>query len=261
LPFFNTPKAGQLFRLNRAIAHTGFCSRRDADALILKGRVKVNGKKVESLNALVHPNKDILEVDGRQLTNPCLAYVLLNKPKGIITSCEDEKGRRTVLDLLPPSLKHLKPAGRLDKDSQGLLLLTNDGSLIQALTHPSHHVPKTYLVTVAGQISPQNMRLLASGVSLSEGPTSPAKVRLLRSEPGSCCFEIVIHEGKNRQIRRMCGTLGMPVLNLLRVAISGLQLKGLQPGSWRHLSPDELGRLRQVLAIGQSKDPNAPWRK
>lgn len=219
---------------------------------MLSGRVKLNGKEATSFSTLVDPGKDRIEVDGRLISGRDFVYVLLHKPKGIITTCADELGRSSVLDLLPQSLRHLKPAGRLDRDSQGLLLMTNDGLLIQALTHPTRQVAKTYRATVAAMVSPQALRRLAEGIKLKDGLTQPAQVRLISNKPGESCFEIVIYEGKNRQIRRMCASLGLPVINLLRVAIGALQLSGLKSGTWRHLSGQELSRLKQDLIGGPS---------
>jgi pseudouridine synthase len=246
------PPASQLLRLNQAIAQSGLGSRRQANELVLSGRVKLNGVVATSFSTLVDPGKDRIEVDGRVISGRDFVYVLLHKPKGIITTCADEKGRSSVLDLLPRSLRHLKPAGRLDRDSQGLLLMTNDGALIQALTHPTRQVAKTYRVTVATTLSQNALRRLEAGIKLKDGLTQPARVRLIGNKPGESCFEIVIYEGKNRQIRRMCASLGLPVINLLRVAIGGLQLSGLKSGTWRHLSGQELSRLRQDLMGGSS---------
>ena len=247
------PKAeSKPLRLNQAIAQSGLCSRRRANELVLAGRVKVNGQRAVSFSALVEPGRDLIEVDGQPVAKRDFVYVMLHKPKGIITTCSDQLARSTVLDLLPPSLQDLKPAGRLDRDSQGLLLLTNDGVLIQALTHPKSHFPKTYRVSVAGLLSPSAIKKLESGVRLSGSLTQNAKIRLISAKTGKSSFEIVIYEGKNRQIRRMCGSLGLPVINLLRVAIGGLQLSGLKSGTWRHLSGQELSRLRQDLMGGSS---------
>jgi len=246
-------ESAQLFRLNRAIAHTGLCSRRSADELILQGRVKVNGKKVDSLSRLIDLHTDVLEVDGRKLTGRKYDYVLLNKPKGVVTTCSDQKDRPSVLEFLPPALRHLKPAGRLDKDSQGLLILSNDGKFIQALTHPKGHVSKTYRVKVAGPLDEKILATLSDGIRLSHGVTSPAKVRVVSVKPGSFCLEIILSEGKNRQLRRMCGSLGLRVTNLIRVAIGELQLRGLPPGAWRRLSNAEVNRFRLIPPLSQAK--------
>jgi pseudouridine synthase len=230
-------------RLNKAIASSGICSRRDADLLIQAGRVSVNGKLMTELATVVDPKHDLVAVDGKKLPTKAHSYIALHKPKGVITSCEDERNRKCVLDLLPPSLKHLKPVGRLDRDSSGLLLLTNDGDLIYALTHPSQEVDKTYLVTVSGRINKTQLAKLASGVELAEGITNPARVNLCKSSAEESVFEILIRQGMNRQIRRMCSQVGLSVSKLTRVAVGGLQLGTLKAGSWRVLSETEVNLL------------------
>jgi 23S rRNA pseudouridine2605 synthase len=238
-------------RLNKAVAAAGIVSRRDADELIKAGKVSVNGAIVTNLATVVTPGKDLIQVEGKTAHSKKKTYVALYKPKGVITSCEDEKNRKCVLDLLPPELKHLKPVGRLDRDSAGLLIMTNDGELAYALTHPSQEVTKTYIVTTSGSLTAQNVQHLSRGIHLSDGLTRPAKVRILTSGPKQSTFEIVIREGRNRQIRRMCSQLGLPVVRLLRVAIGGLQLKGLKPGTWRLLSNAEITEL-QTAQIRES---------
>jgi 23S rRNA pseudouridine2605 synthase len=231
-------------RLNKAIAACGIASRRDADELIKAGKVSVNGVTVTNLATVVNPGKDVLKVEGKSILSKELTYIALHKPKGVITSCEDEKNRRTVLDLLPPDLKHLKPVGRLDRDSSGLLIMTNDGELTYTLTHPSQEVDKTYVVTISGLLTREHARKLSEGIALEDGITRPALVKILSSGPEQSSFEIVIHEGRNRQIRRMCSQLGLPVVRLVRAAIGGLQLTGLKPGTWRVLSNTEIKSLR-----------------
>jgi len=231
-------------RLNKAIAASGIASRRDADELIKAGKVSVNGVTVTNLATVITPGKDVLRVEGKNLHSKSVAYIALHKPKGVITSCEDEKNRRTVLDLLPPELKHLKPVGRLDRDSSGLLIMTNDGELAYALTHPSQEVDKTYVVTISGLLTKEHARNLSEGILLADGMTRPAQVKILTSDSELSSFEIVIHEGRNRQVRRMCSQLGLPVVRLVRAAIGGLQLKGLKPGTWRVLSNTEINQLR-----------------
>jgi 23S rRNA pseudouridine2605 synthase len=231
-------------RLNKAIAASGIASRRDADELIKAGKVSVNGVTVTNLATVVNPRKDVLKVEGKSILSKELTYIALHKPKGVITSCEDEKNRRTVLDLLPPDLKHLKPVGRLDRDSSGLLIMTNDGELTYTLTHPSQEVDKTYVVTISGLLTREHARQLSEGIALEDGMTRPALVKILSGGPEQSSFEIVIHEGRNRQIRRMCSQLGLPVVRLVRAAIGGLQLNGLKPGTWRVLSNTEIKSLR-----------------
>jgi 23S rRNA pseudouridine2605 synthase len=227
-------------RLNKAIASTGFCSRRQADELIRSGRVKVNNTIVIDFSCPVNFQKDVLTVDDKPLLKKSFEYIILNKPRGVVTTCDDEFGRENVLELLPGALRHLKPVGRLDLESEGLLILTNDGSLAQKLTHPSKHVLKNYEVTVSGLISDSTIAEFRQGVELSDGLTRPAQVRLIERNRDLSRFQIAIAEGRNRQIRRMCTQYGHPIIQLIRVAIGRLQLKGLEPGRWRHLTDSEL---------------------
>ncbi len=229
--------------MNRAIAASGFCSRRKADELIAEGKVKVNGRLVTDFSQGVNLKSDRISVLGKALFSRKLEYVMLHKPKGIITSCEDEKNRSSVLSVLPKFLRHLKPVGRLDYDSEGLLLMTNDGPLIYALTHPSKEVFKTYEVLVEGAINDSILANLAKGVKLSDGLTQPAKVRLLEQVGQLSQLRISIREGKNRQIRRMCSHFGLKVIKLIRVTIGELQLDKLKLGAWRYLSPEEVQQL------------------
>jgi 23S rRNA pseudouridine2605 synthase len=230
-------------RLNRAIAASGLCSRRKADQLIAEGKVKINGQLVTDFSQCVNLEKDVVAVAGKTLFSRKLEYVMLHKPKGIITSCEDEKRRLAVINLLPKSLRHLKPIGRLDYDSEGLLLMTNDGPLIYALTHPSKEVFKTYEVLVEGSVNSSILENLAQGTKLADGLTQPAKVKVLGQEGKLSRFKISIREGKNRQLRRMCSHFGLKVVRLIRVAVGELQLSELKPGSWRYLSLDEIRHL------------------
>jgi len=231
------------FRLNQALAKTGECSRRDADRLIAAGRVKVNGKVVTDFSFKVSPQTDNLTVDGKRVRIQAYVYLAMYKPAGIVTTCSDEQGRTTILDLLPGNLQHVRPVGRLDMYSEGLILLTNDGSLTQKVTHPVYHLPKHYLVTVRGSVSQQDLRHMSRGVVLEDGPTLPANVRLIERDPRNSIFELSIQEGRNRQIRRMCDQLGYRVSRLVRLGIGGLQLGQMTPGSWRHLSKAELTEL------------------
>lgn len=232
-------------RLNQAIAKTGFCSRRAADELIAAGRVKLNGKTTREFSQLV-TDKDKLTVDGKDIAVKRLTYVAMYKPFGIVTTCQDEKDRQTILDLLPENLSHLRPVGRLDLASEGLIILTNDGDLTQKLTHPSMHTGKCYVVTVKGVIKTQDLKLMASGVELDDGKTMPAKVRLIgrpSERSTTSTFELVITEGRNRQIRRMCEKLGYSVIRLVRTGIGALQLGKMTPGTWRYLTVEEINAL------------------
>lgn len=236
-------------RINRALAATGYCSRRAADRLIEEGRVKVNGKPVTDFNLAVDPERDVIAVDDQELSSRDHVYVAFHKPRGVITTMKDEKGRQTVLDLLPGELQHLKPVGRLDRDSEGLLILTNDGDFAHRLAHPSRtrHVWKTYRVRVDGRLSDEAVTALEEGVLLSEGDgkaiTLPARVTNISYDKECTAFSISIREGRNRQIRRMCAKLGYPVIRLVRVAIGRLQLKPMEPGEWKYLTRSDLDRL------------------
>lgn len=233
--------------MNRAIATSGFCSRRQADQLIAEGQVKVNGQLATDFSQTVNLKSDRILVAGKAIYSRKLEYVMLHKPKGIITSCEDEKNRSCVPNILPKYLRHLKPVGRLDYDSEGLLLMTNDGPLIYALTHPSKEVFKTYEVQVEPQLEPSILDNLAKGIKLSDGLTQPARVKLLKQDGRTSYFRISIREGKNRQIRRMCSHFGLKVIKLIRVAIGELQLNELKLGAWRYLSEEEVQQLRLAI--------------
>ncbi len=238
-------KEPEKLRLNRAIAATGICSRRRADELIKAGRITVNGEPATDLSLQVDLLKDCIAVDGKPLYKKPFDYVVLYKPRGVVTTCEDEQGRRTVIDMMPPDLQHLKPVGRLDRDSEGMIILTNDGALAQTLAHPSHHVEKTYRVTVDGLIDESALTLLRQGVRLSEGITQKAHVHSLKRSGNMSSFVIVIREGRNRQIRRMCAKVGYNVLRLVRERIGALQLNLKEPGEWRHLMASEVSLLSQ----------------
>ena len=239
--------SGDLYRLNRALALCGLASRRKADEYIAAGMVKLNGKVVTDFSIEVDLKRDRLEVDGQPLARHDFEYIVLHKPRRVVVTTDDERGRTCVIDLLPKNLRHLKPVGRLDADSEGLLLITNDGSLAKLLTHPSHQVPKLYVVTVEGNISDRHLKTLSSGVELSEGKTKPCFVRKISDHSHSSVFEIELCEGKNRQIRRMCAKVGYSVIRLVRVAIGGLQLRELGPGKWRRLSSEEVRQLKRLL--------------
>jgi 23S rRNA pseudouridine2605 synthase/16S rRNA pseudouridine516 synthase len=237
----------QLYRLNRALALCGLASRRKADDYIRIGLVRVNGQVVTDFSCLVDVNRDRLEVDGEPISRLEFEYIVLHKPRRVVTTTQDDRGRTCVLDILPKNFRHLKPVGRLDADSEGLLLLTNDGDLAKLLTHPSHEVPKLYVVTVEGHISDGNLMALAKGVQLSEGRTKPCVVRKISAKSDQSVLEIELLEGRNRQIRRMCAKVGHSVTRLVRVAIGGLQLKELGPGKWRRLSNEEVSQLKDLL--------------
>jgi len=231
------------FRLNQAVAKSGFSSRREADRLIAAGRVSVNGEPVTDFNRVVDPDTDELRVDGKILRIKQYIYVAMYKPRGVVTTCADELGRKQVLDLLPLKLHHLRPVGRLDMDSEGLLIFTNDGNLTQRLTHPLHHLPKRYLVTVKGRLGSADLERMSAGLVLSDGKTQPARASLVSQDASASTFELVLREGRNRQIRRMCAQLGYPVQRLVREGIGRLQLGQMTPGSWRYLTAAEISQL------------------
>ena len=225
----------------------GVASRRACEQLIAEGRVQVNGETVTLPGTKITPGADTVAVDGRVLSRaPRLRYILLYKPVGYICSAADEKGRRTVLDLLDGVTERVYPVGRLDYDTSGVLLLTNDGELTNRLLHPSHEVEKTYLAQVEGEPDQKALERLRKGVKLSDGLTAPAKVRRQRSRDGRFWLELTIHEGRNRQVRRMLEAVGHPVLHLKRTKLDFLDLSGLSPGAWRELSADEVGRLKRA---------------
>ena len=231
-------------RLQKVLAATGYGSRRVCEDLIAAGRVTVNGT-VAILGRRVDPDVDRVEVDGAPIgVRPGLVYYLLNKPIGVITTARDTHGRPTVLEQVPREPRVFS-VGRLDVDTEGLLLLTNDGQLANRIAHPSHGIEKEYLVEVdGGQASPGALRSLREGVELEDGITAPARV----SQPDPGVLRIVIHEGRNRQVRRMCEAVGHPVRRLVRTRIGPLVDRSLKPGQWRNLTADEWRALTEAVA-------------
>jgi pseudouridine synthase len=228
-------------RLNAFLARAGVASRRQADELIRAGRVRVNGE-VGELGTTVG-SRDVVEVDGRRVERQPLAYVLLNKPSGVVTTARDPQGRPTVVGLVRHDAR-VVPVGRLDADTTGALLLTNDGHLAHRLAHPRYGVPKVYEAVVEGAPGPDALTMLRGGIDLEDGRTAPAAVRVLRTGPGSTTVELTLHEGRKRQVKRMCAAVGHPVLRLHRSRYAGLGLEGLRPGEWRELNPEEVSGLR-----------------
>jgi 23S rRNA pseudouridine2605 synthase len=244
------PDGGE--RLQKVLARAGLGSRRACEELIDEGRVRVNGE-VATLGRRVDPEHDRVTVDGVTLpVRPGLVYYLLNKPAKVVTTAHDPQGRATVVDLVPDEPR-VFPVGRLDWDTEGLLLLTNDGELAHGLTHPSRGVPKTYLAEVAGVPGKAALRRLRDGVDLEDGRTAPARARLTQTTPTGAALELVIHEGRNRQVRRMCEAVGHPVRRLVRTRFGPLRDHSLAPGEWRPLKPAEIQAL--YAAVGaQSAD-------
>lgn len=235
-------------RLQKVLAHWGVASRRHAEILIRSGQVFVNGQRAQ-LGDKVDPRRDRIEYRGQSLNPPRpphQLYLLLHKPRGVVCTCHDPQGRTTVLDLLPPlyqGVGGLHPVGRLDADSSGALLLTNDGAFTYYLSHPRHHIPKTYRVWVQGQPPEKVLQRWRQGVPLDGVMTLPAAVQLLRSEGDRSLLEIILHEGRNRQIRRVADQLGYPVVALQRIAIGPVHLGNLRPRAVRPLSRRELAAL------------------
>ncbi len=232
------PERGTNDKLQKVIAASGLMSRRRAEEAIAAGRVSVDGSPA-STGQRVDPNEALIEVDGIPVsTRPGLVHVLLNKPKGVVSTADDPQGRPTVVSLLPAEPR-LFPVGRLDADTEGLIIVTNDGELTHRLTHPSFGVAKEYLARVRGNPSPAALRALREGVELDDGVTAPAKVSL--SAPDT--LRLVIHEGRNRQVRRMCDAVGHPVVRLVRTRIGTLTDRSLRPGAHRLLEVDEVRAL------------------
>ncbi len=237
-----------LVRLHKVIADSGLTSRRQAEGLMAQGRVTVNGAVVVELGTKVDPAKDHIKVDGRHLkAAPPYVYVMLNKPKGFVSTMSDPEGRATIADLLDGVKLRVFPVGRLDFDTEGLVLLTNHGELAQALLHPRHHVPKTYLVKVKGVLSQEEIRQLERGIKLEDGLTGSAIVKKVRKAEANSWIELTIHEGRKHQVKRMCEAVGHPVLRLVRVRMGPLSLTNLPLGQYRYLTDREANALRDVL--------------
>ncbi|WP_408954586.1 pseudouridine synthase [Natroniella sp. ANB-PHB2] len=233
-------------RLQKVMAKAGVASRRQSEKLITAGRVEVNGKVVMELGTKVDPNKDQIKVDGSQITKEKPVYILLNKPQGCVTTADDPHGRRTVLDLIKVK-QRVYPVGRLDYDTEGLLLLTNDGDVTYALTHPSHEITKKYIATVKGVPNQGNLKALERGIKLADGWTAPAKVELVVDFSERAILSLEIHEGRKHQVKRMCKAVGHPVQELKRIKMGPLELDDdLKLGDYRFLRKNEIKQLREV---------------
>ena len=230
-------------RLQKIIAQAGLASRREAETWITAGRVLLNGKPTK-LGDRADLDCDQLTVDGKVIGGAEKKItVLLNKPRGYVSTLKDPEGRRLVTDLVATISERLFPVGRLDYNTEGLLLLTNDGALAQRVTHPSYQLDKTYLVKVRGSLSEQMAVRLATGIDLDDGKTAPAQVANIRTVGGNCWFELTLHEGKNRQVRRMCEALGLTVVRLKRIRLGELDLTDINTGNYRQLTVAEIKRL------------------
>jgi pseudouridine synthase len=237
-----------LVRLNKFLAHAGVCSRREADRLILEGRVKVNGRVADELGRKIDPACDRVNVGGRAVRSggERPTYILLFKPVGRVVTVKDPFGRPTVMDLLPKLPARVYPVGRLDAESEGALLLTNDGEMAFRLTHPKHEIGKVYEVRVEYEPSEEELEKLRKGVFLEGRKTAPARIQVLRRGPRRTLLKVQIHEGRKREIRKMFEALGHPITGLLRVQFAGLTLEGLKPGQWRYLKKGEVESLKKL---------------
>jgi len=234
-------------RLQKVMAHAGVASRRKSEEIIAEGRVKVNGEIVEEMGFKVNPEQDEIVVDGELIREEKKRYILLNKPEGYITTVSDPEGRPTVMDLIPDLKQRLYPAGRLDYDSSGLLLMTNDGDLTYKLTHPKKEVDKKYRVLVQGEVCQEDFEKFEAGMIIDGQKTAPAKISNMNYKDEQTQFDIVIHEGRNRQVRRMVKIVGFSVISLKRIAFAFLTLKGVKEGEFRYLSDQEVDKLKNIL--------------
>ena len=237
-------------RLQKLISRAGLASRREAENFITAGRVTVDGKVVTTLGARADAEKNKIGVDGKILTFDVeKIYLLLNKPEGFLSTAKDKRGSKTVMDLVKDISARVYPCGRLDLNSSGLILMTNDGELMNALLHPKFKVAKTYRVKVEGELTAKKISQLCNGVELEDGVTSPAEINLLNVEKNSAMFEITIREGRNRQIRRMLAAVGCEVKKLTRIKFAGLTLDGVEVGKYRRLTSKEIKSLYKLCRV------------
>ena len=239
-----------MMRVQKFLSRAGICSRRKAEEAMKAGRVRINGQICRELGTKVDPGEDRVEFDGQEVTlSETHTYLVLNKPEGVITTLDDPKGRRTVADLLDGDLPRVWPVGRLDYDSQGLVLMTDDGKLTNLITHPSHQMPKTYAVKIEGRLTDDTPAIsrLREGVELDDGyVTRPADVEVTGHQDGDTWLKIVLHEGKNRQIRRMADAVGHSVKVLRRMAVGTVTVHGLAPGEHRPMTAEEVAELYDI---------------
>lgn len=235
----------EAIRLQKYMAEVGIASRRKAEELILEGKVKVNGKIANELGIKILPNKDIVEYNGKKVVlEKEYVYILLNKPIGYVTTVKDQFNRYSILDLVKTN-KRIVPVGRLDMYTSGAIILTNDGDFVYKVTHPKHEIEKTYTVTIKGIVKSNEVEELKKGVKIEDYITKPAKVKILKTdeEKNISRLEITIHEGKNRQVRKMCEAIGHKVLALHRSKIAGIGVKNLELGKWRYLTKNEVRKI------------------
>lgn len=234
-------------RLQKYMAQSGVASRRKSEEIILKGRVKVNGKVIKKLGTTINPEKDIVSVDNKSIERESKkVYIMLNKPEGYVTTLKDRHSEKIVLDLVNGIDERIFPVGRLDLDTSGLLLMTNDGDLTQKLTHPSYEVPKKYIAVVEGIPNSKKLARFRKGLKIDGRMTAEAYIKVLKKHKDSSVLEISIHEGRNRQVRKMCEYIRHPILELQRIAVGELTLNDLKAGEWRYLTEKEVKYLRNI---------------
>lgn len=241
-------------RLNKYIAACGYCSRRKADEYIEAGKVRVNGEIVSELGFMVC-TKDKITIENKIIKPETLTYIRYYKPAGYITTMDDEKGRKTIYDILPEEVQNLKPVGRLDKDSTGLLILTNDGDFINDLAHPSIKVPKVYRVTAQGKLNLNDLEIMAKGIEIEKDKIAYADSRIIDFEGKNTVLEMVLYQGLNRQIRKMLDYIGHPVISLKRLSMGPIDLQGLKKGQFKYLKPKQIQQVKNYLKK-LSKDNN-----
>jgi len=235
-------------RLHKYLAACGVASRRQAERLIEAGRVHVNGRAAE-VGDSVDPAVDRVTVGGEAVCLQDKVYIVLNKPKGVVTSAQDTHGRPTVLDCVSGARGRVFPVGRLDMDVEGTLLLTNDGELAHRIMHPSYEVKKVYLAWVEGTVTGEEAARLERGVELDDGPSAPAEVQVVTTGPRTTLLRLALHEGRKREVKRLCAAVGHPVVNLRRLSVGGIEPEGLRSGEWRYLNDEEVVRLRKLTGL------------
>lgn len=234
-------------RLQKYMAQSGVASRRKSEEIILEGRVKVNGKVIKKLGTTINPEKDIVSVDNKSIERESKkVYIMLNKPEGYVTTLKDRHSEKIVLDLVNGIDERIFPVGRLDLDTSGLLLMTNDGDLTQKLTHPSYEVPKKYIAVVEGIPNSKKLARFRKGLKIDGRMTAEAYIKVLKKHKDSSVLEISIHEGRNRQVRKMCEYIRHPILELQRIAVGELTLNDLKAGEWRYLTEKEVKYLKNI---------------